>query len=195
LPWARGRVVNAQEVVKDEIWTVTIQIATSPSGGTSRTERMYVLEQTCEVIGHPLPPAITTGSPVVSYGPASHCATAQVRADWSSYIAHRQIPAAVHDSPPTSLLAHLKWQNHEEYFRGLSKAWLKRITGEGELGSAKRIVADRYVLACVFGNRCTRLSFYTHDYCLAKILQCQRTLDVFYSNGTRLRRQPGYHSR
>jgi hypothetical protein len=153
--WSRGIVVDAQEVVKDEIWTVTVQtISSQPDGkSASQTEIFYVLEQTCEVVGHPLPPAHPSDSSTTSNASASVPRTMQLRADWSAYIAHRQLPASVYDSPPLPLLAHLKWQNHEEYYRGLSKLWLKRIADQGELGTAKRIVADRYVLACVMGNR------------------------------------------
>jgi hypothetical protein len=157
LAWSRGIVVDAQEVVKNEIWTVTVQTASSQPGVASQVEIFYVLEQTCEVVGHPLPPAHPTGSSVVSDRSAAPSNTKQIRPDWSAYIAHRQLPASAQDSPPSHLLAHLKWQNHEEYHRGISKLWLKRIVGEGELGSAKRIVADRYVLACVFGNRWTEI--------------------------------------
>lgn len=57
------------------------------------------------------------------------------------------------DSPPMSLISHLKWQNHEEYHQGISKLWLKNIAKEKELGIAKRVAAERYLLACVAGNR------------------------------------------
>jgi hypothetical protein len=158
LAWSSGVVVDAQEVVKDEIWTITTQTASSQPNGASRLETFYVLEQTCEVIGRPLPPTHPTDSSVVSDWSASSSAT-HVRADWSAFKAHRQPPTSARDDPPLPLFAYLRWQNHEEYHRGLSKLWLKTIAGEGELGSAKRIVADRYVLACVFGNRCTEPSF------------------------------------
>jgi hypothetical protein len=111
----------------------------------------YVLEHTCEVVGHPIPPAHPTDSSTGSNGSALPASTTQLRADWSAYI-------AIHVSSRLPLLTHLKWQNHEEYYRGLSKLWLKKIAGEGELGSAKRVVADRYVLACVVGNRYTAMS-------------------------------------
>ena len=119
--------------------------------GVTQMETFHVLESTCEVVGHPSAPAnpadSTTPDPLSTLS-----STTQVRADWSAYIAHRQLPTSAHDSTPLPLLAHLKWQNHEEYHQGLSKIWLKRIAGEGELGSAKSLVAYRYVLACVVGN-------------------------------------------
>lgn len=152
LAWSCGVVVDAQEVVKDEIWTVIVQTACSQQDDASvfRTETFYVLEQTCEVIGQPLPSALPTASNAVD-GADAPSSIIQLRADWSDYIAHR---ASVHGSSPLPLLSRLKWQNHEEYYKGLSRLWLKRIAGEGELGIAKRIVADRYVLSCVVGNRC-----------------------------------------
>jgi hypothetical protein len=148
--WMYSVVVDAQEVVKDEIWTVTIQTS-SPVDGATWSETVYVLESTCEVVGRPSAPANPTDSFAVSA--TATLSTTHVRADWSAYIAHRQLPTSAHDSPPLPLLAYLKWQNHEEYYRGLSKVWLKRIADEGELGIAKNVVAYRYVLACVVGNR------------------------------------------
>jgi hypothetical protein len=157
LVWSHGIVVDAQEIVQNEIWTITMRTPPSQPGGTSRVEIFYVLEQTCEVVGHPLPPVHPIDPSVGSNEFALVSNTIQVRADWSAYIAHRQLPPSSHDSPPLPLLDHLKWQNHEEYHRGLSKLWLNRIADEGELGSAKKIVAERYVLACVVGNRYTQL--------------------------------------
>lgn len=157
--WSHSVVVDAQEVVKDEIWTITIQNF-SPVDDTNWVETVYVLESTCEVIGRPSVPANPTDSFAVLDASVATLSTKHVRADWSAYIAHRQLPTSAHDSPPPPLLAYLKWQNHEEYYRGLSKVWLKRIASEGELGSAKSVVAHRYVLACIVGNRCAQLAFF-----------------------------------
>ena len=41
----------------------------------------------------------------------------------------------------------------EEYDRGISKLWLKRMGNEGLVGGVKKAIAERYVLACVVGNR------------------------------------------
>lgn len=154
--WSHGIVVDAQEVVKDEIWTVTVQTPASQPDDKCGVEIFYVLEQTCEVVGRPLPSANPIDSAVAFDGLLSR--TVQVRADWSAYIAHRQLPLGAYESPPLPLLSHLKWQNHEEYVRGISKLWLKRIEGEGALGLVKKTVANRYILACVVGNRCIALS-------------------------------------
>jgi hypothetical protein len=117
------------------------------------TEVFYVLEATCEVVGHP--PLL---SPVP--GGASTSATKLVpplRADWSAYI---DTQSSSQSSEPESnkvlvpsLMSQLKWTNHEEYSRGISRVWLKRTQDEGEIGAAKRDVAERYVLACVVANR------------------------------------------
>lgn len=130
-------VTDAQKVVGGEIWSVTVC--------TPRfKEIFYVLEATCEVIGHSMM-SLNTSAPLSN--PIS------LRADWSAYINHRISPSLSNIQLP-SLLEHLKWTNHEEYNRGISRFWLNKTQGEGELGTAKRVVAERYILACVVGNRC-----------------------------------------
>ncbi len=119
-----GTVVDAQEVIKGEIWCITMQHRTVK-------ESFYVLEATCEVVGHP---------------PASQLDSLPIRADWSAYIEHR---SSVH---PT-MMEHICWTNHEEYDRGISRHWLKRMRREGKMGAALEVIAGRYVLACVVGNR------------------------------------------
>ncbi|KZP31480.1 hypothetical protein FIBSPDRAFT_776099, partial [Athelia psychrophila] len=141
LAFSSDVVVDAQEVVKGEIWTVTVQKMPK-----IQLQTFYVLEQTCEVIGHS---STSTQNLDVH---SSHTTPKPVRADWWEYINFRQISASAHDSPPAPLLAHLKWQNHEEYMHGISKLWLKRIESEGDWGAVKRVVAERYIMACVVGN-------------------------------------------
>ena len=136
--------IDAQELVEGEIWSITIR-------SSSSTEVLYVLEATCEVVGHPplSPDQRTLSQPLVGGIP--------IRADWSTYIESRasQPPAA---GRIDSLMAHLKWTNHEEYDRGISRLWLKKIQSQGELGAAKLLIAERYVLACIAGNRCVIFS-------------------------------------
>jgi hypothetical protein len=141
---ANSTVVDAQELVKGEIWSVAVLSSLSSSA-----DIFYVLESTCEVVGHPSLPLNPTEC---STKPIRSGCSIPVRADWSAYIAHRLSTLALHDTPP-SLLAHLKWTNHEEYNKGISKLWSKRILNEGSAGAAKMVVAERYVLACVVGNR------------------------------------------
>ncbi|KAJ7147548.1 hypothetical protein C8R43DRAFT_1195974 [Mycena crocata] len=130
--WLEGQIVDAQQLVKDEVWIITVRH--SPTS----TESFYVLEPTCE------PLTATTDS--VTSG-------VSVRADWSAYIAHRETAASVRPSTTSRLLDYLSWTNHEEYHLGISRLWLKRIEAEGEIGIVKRITAERYILACVVGNR------------------------------------------
>ncbi|KAF7365346.1 hypothetical protein MVEN_00406600 [Mycena venus] len=126
--WNEGQIVDAQELVKDEVWAITVRRS------ASSTESFYVLEPTCEPLT-----AIpnSTGSAV------------PVRADWAAYIAHRTSSASI---PVPRLLDCLSWTNHEEYERGISRLWLKRMEGEGATGQMKRVVAERYILACVVAN-------------------------------------------
>jgi hypothetical protein len=140
--WSRSIVTDAREIVEGEIWVITVRFAT-------RTETCYVIESTCEVLGHPAPPA--TLSPTSDANEGGYI---PLRADWKSYIEHRVSSHSAREAPSSRLLDQLKWTNYEEYDRGISKLWLKRIGFEGELGVAKGIVAERYVLACVVGNRC-----------------------------------------
>jgi len=143
LGWSRGVLVDCQEIVEGEIWRIEIDFS-------SHKETFYVLEQTCEVIGHPSLPSHPTDTP-----DSSPCSgnEPQLRSDWAAYIGDRVLPPSMHDSPPRSLLSHLRWSNYEEYERGISKLWLKKTNQEGEIGKEKREVAERYVLACIFGNR------------------------------------------
>ncbi|KAF7985537.1 hypothetical protein HWV62_3777 [Athelia sp. TMB] len=120
-------VVDAQEVVKDEIWSITVQKLSS-----AQLQTHHVLEPTCEIIGLSLRP---------------------IRVDWWKYIQNRQISASGCDTQPAPLMAHVKWQNHEEYIYGMSKLWLKRIGPEGDYGAAKKAVAERYIIASIVGNR------------------------------------------
>lgn len=128
--------------MKGEIWSIKL------CSGTN-TEVFYVLESTCEVVGHPPASSHPTGSshPI----PDSSASVMTVRSDWSTYISQRMLP--LHGSPPRPLLDHLKWLNHEEYEKGMSKLWLTRVANEGDFGRYKLVVAERYILASVAGNR------------------------------------------
>ena len=82
-----------------------------------------------------------------------------LRADWTTYI-QQQVSNHRQGNAVQSLLSHLKWANYEEYNRGISKLWLTRIASESLLGLAKKVVAERYVLACVVDNRCVDICFW-----------------------------------
>ncbi|KAG1818454.1 uncharacterized protein BJ212DRAFT_1345612 [Suillus subaureus] len=110
---AKHTVEDAQEVVKGEIWVITIR------DGNSLSE-FYVLESTCEVIGRAL------------NAPHLEVYSSGLRADWSRYIScHTGVSAG-----PRSLIS----EN------------LRRISSEGDVGLSKKVVAERYVLACVVAN-------------------------------------------
>lgn len=133
--WPYSVVTDVQQVIENEIWTIMLFFPT-----TSSTQIFYVLESTCEVVGHATPATSATSSVVTP-----------LRADWSDYIEQRTSGSQAFGS--SSLMDHVKWANYEEYDRGISRLWMKRSALEGELGAAKRAVAERYILACVVGNR------------------------------------------
>ncbi|KAG1742363.1 uncharacterized protein EDB91DRAFT_1128833 [Suillus paluster] len=128
--WLKDTVEDAQEVVKGEIWAITIR------DGNSLSE-FYVLESTCEVIGRAF------------NAPQLEVYSSGLRADWSEYISSCT-GASV--EPRNLISEHLRWANYEEYDRGISRHWLRRIFGEGDVGLAKKVVAERYVMACVVAN-------------------------------------------
>ncbi|KIP04667.1 hypothetical protein PHLGIDRAFT_183223 [Phlebiopsis gigantea 11061_1 CR5-6] len=135
--WLQYTIISAQEVIQDEIWIVTIRSC----GRSAATEvsTFYVLEQTCEVIGRPNSAA---AGPLVL----------ELRSDWSNYIQGHLTGVTTGIVSCPSLLQNLKWAHYEEYDRGVSKLWLRRVEKEGDLGTIKRTVAERYTLACVVAN-------------------------------------------
>ncbi|PIL22865.1 hypothetical protein GSI_15561 [Ganoderma sinense ZZ0214-1] len=141
--WLHGTVVDVQEIVPAEVWSVTVEYAAS-GARPYRRETLYVLETTCEVIGRPA--AGVADSPGNLGGTTGY--PRPLRVDWSAYITHRMATSETDGG----LLAHLKWACQEDYVRGISTLWLKRIATEGQAGAAKRTVAERYVLASVIGN-------------------------------------------
>ncbi|KIK95319.1 hypothetical protein PAXRUDRAFT_33048 [Paxillus rubicundulus Ve08.2h10] len=134
--WTRSIVKNVREVVTDEIWQVDVQCS-----GT--THAFYVLEATCEVIGHP---PLSEQSQMVAGQP--------LRADWTAYIFDRLSRSSLPAAPgPCSLLRCVKWSNLEEYHRGISKAWFHRVSDQDDAeGITKKGVAEKYILASVVAN-------------------------------------------
>lgn len=147
--WLKGVIQDAQEVVPGEIWRVSIQ----KSDG-SRPEAIYVLEATCEVVGY----SSDDLSSIQEEKTTVMGNARALRADWTTYI-QQQVSNHRQGNAVQSLLSHLKWANYEEYNRGISKLWLTRIASESLLGLAKKVVAERYVLACVVDNRCVDICF------------------------------------
>ncbi|KAJ7600948.1 hypothetical protein C8J56DRAFT_880527 [Mycena floridula] len=142
-PWIESRIVEVKELVQGEVWAVTVQEG-------SRQEIFHVLESTCEVVGRPPP---SQNSMDVDVSPSL-----RLRADWTSYIEERLVTSKTrHPLPFATLIERLKWSNHEEYEKGISKLWLTKIAEEGNIGAMKLKVAERYILACVVANRQVRL--------------------------------------
>lgn len=145
IPWLYSVVVNAREVIPEEIWEVTtMTVAQGPTA--AKKETFYVLEPTCEVIGHPLnePVFLSETIPNIQHGPP-------IRVDWSEYVTDRIITPA--GAAGNRLLDRVQWAHYEEYQTGISRHWLTRTQGEGEVGDLKRRVAEKYVLASVVENR------------------------------------------
>ncbi|KDQ62567.1 hypothetical protein JAAARDRAFT_189868 [Jaapia argillacea MUCL 33604] len=142
--WLQDKITSATEVVPNEIWTIC-----TSSCDTGKEETVYVVGATCEVIGSASP---------THQSPQPSPSAAPLRADWASYIASRI------DSPPlvpqslvepkwtNPLMDKVKWANHEEFDRGISRLWLSRMADIGDAGTAMKEVAERYVLASVVGN-------------------------------------------
>lgn len=120
--------MDANELVPQEIWTVSIR---TPAG----CQIVYVLAATCEVVG-------CSALLEVNDFP--------IRADWTAYIRSRKLQSSVNSD---SLMSYIRWTNHEEYERGISRLWQRRIAAEGDTSLVKLEVAERYVLACVVANR------------------------------------------
>lgn len=142
--WLRGLIVDARQIVENEVWTIAVQF--TGNGQTTSTTSFYVVEPTCEVIGTVLSSASHPAAETYSSLPS-------LRIDWSTYIQSHLCGAPTFDDNLSSLFQHLKWANYAEYDRGISRLWLKRIKQEGEAGLAKRAVAERYILASVVANR------------------------------------------
>ncbi len=142
--WLRSVITDVKETVAGEIWSVVV---TSASSEGPRLDPYYVLDATCEVVGHPPEPVHPTCVSITTPQASNNLSQVPLRADWSTYIDTHV------DGSLGSLLSHLKCANCEEYERGISQLWLRRVALEGEQGAAKRAVAERYVLACVVGNR------------------------------------------
>lgn len=132
LSQSRCKVIDAQEVVPNEIWRITTE------NMHAEKEICYVLESTCEVIGG------TTST--------RREETIRLRSDWSTYIAGHSHDTA-QGRRSESLMSHLAWTNHEEYAQGISKLWINRIKREGQPGNDKMEIAKKYILACVVSNR------------------------------------------
>jgi hypothetical protein len=102
----------------------------------SRYQQVFhVLEATCEVLG------IAGGTQGDEH--------LHVRLDWAGYIERRKANL----DNTSHLCDAMRWADHAEFDRGISRHWLSRTAQMGERGTALRMIAERYTLACVVGNR------------------------------------------
>lgn len=145
--WLKAMVVDVQPVIAHEIWSITVEHAL---GLGQQRETIYVLEATCEPVGHP--EVAPKPQPQGHTDDTDRTSALPIRADWSEHI-HRHLDGLRGPGKTTAILDQLKWANREEYERGVGRLWLTRIEKEGDLGAAKRAVAERYVLACVIASR------------------------------------------
>ncbi|TFK27997.1 hypothetical protein FA15DRAFT_753800 [Coprinopsis marcescibilis] len=134
-------IVSADEIVQGEIWRINI------SSPTSGIQSYYALESTCEVVG--LEESSGEEQQKQQWNKPL------LRADWTSYIQYRlgqgNADCATTSKENIGLGKFLKWPNHEEYIRGISKMWLSKVEKHPD-GSYKKTVAERYIMACVAGN-------------------------------------------
>ena len=137
--------MNVREVIPGEVWEVTTMTVAQGSIA-AKEETFYVLEPTCEVIGHP--PTVPLSLPGIHPNTQR---SLPIRIDWSEYITDRIISLA--EGSGKRLLDRVQWANYEEYQNGIGRHWLTRTRGEGEVGELKRRVAEKYVLASVVENR------------------------------------------
>jgi hypothetical protein len=150
--WVSSTVVDAQEVLANEIWSITVATSNPEDRTGDREMTHYVLYQTCEVIGHPpsdsLADGASLGQNLMQSGGSGRI---PLRADWSIYIERRLLPATRYLYPP--LLEHVRGTNMDDFEGGVAKGWLKRLRSQGKEGKEKLLVAERYMLGCVVGNR------------------------------------------
>jgi len=133
LSWTHSTVVGAVPMPGDEVWLITVRTDKSDDC----EERFLVLGDTCEVVCCLPSKCSSLLSDIIN------C----IRVDWAGYLAGDARQAT------PRLLDRLSWTNHEEYDRGISKIWLKRLQGEVDQGFARRRIAERYITASVVANR------------------------------------------
>ncbi|KAF9013435.1 hypothetical protein BDQ17DRAFT_1343420 [Cyathus striatus] len=132
--WNALTVSDVCAIIPGEIWKISFQ-----SG-----ERFYILEHTCEVISHIQHPDSTVIEDELARD------LENIRSDWAAYISGKLGENGINTS--TTLVDHLKYSNHEEYDKGISRHWLRRIQPEGDIGTYKQVVAKRYIFACLMSN-------------------------------------------
>ncbi|PVG02724.1 hypothetical protein CPB86DRAFT_696489 [Serendipita vermifera] len=120
-------VTKLEKLPGNEIWRVYL------SKESGLTYYVYVLASTGEPLGR------KQRTPADDFS---------VRPDWLNFVDS----LANAETAPKRIKDSLKWTNGEEFENGISKAWLRRIEGEGESGIIKRQIAEKYVMASVVAN-------------------------------------------
>ena len=132
--WLESKIVDARPIIDGEVWLIQTKSLT----GSVHT--FYVLEDTCEVIGHPpnATPELKNALPL--------------RADWSAYIEMRLSTSECESG--RWLVDLLQCENTEDFDRGVSKAWLRHLKTyeDGSDARLKYAVAQKYVLSSVVSN-------------------------------------------
>lgn len=99
-------IINTQEVIRDEMWTVTVWRKGTVTSKIHETV-YYVLEPTCEVVGRPaeerLPCDFNTKGP--SHRDNTSSRALAMRVDWTSYVDALRIPRydATNTSKPSEV--------------------------------------------------------------------------------------------
>jgi len=173
----KGRVVDARPSTscrrdgnstngpgQSDVWTVVWE------NQRGELEEYFVVKETCEVVGvRSLCPDSASRSHIS--GTKDLDPWRDLRPDWAAYL-RSQASSGQRGQKTLGLMNHLGWTNGEDYEHGISRLWLKtmrskmqevasdRSTGpkthEAEL---KIRLAQRYILACVVGNRCVVFPF------------------------------------
>jgi len=132
--WLSPKVVDTRPIIDGEVWLIQTK------SHTGSVQTLYVLEDTCEVIGHPPDSAPQPENAL------------PLRADWSSYI-EMKLKSGECESE-RRLIDLLQCANSEDFDRGVSKAWLQHLrTYEcSDDAHLKYAVARKYVLSSVVGN-------------------------------------------
>ncbi|KAI9463805.1 hypothetical protein F5148DRAFT_982317 [Russula earlei] len=125
--WLHEIITDVVEVVEGEIWCVTTRNTISGC-----PQAFHVLEATCEVLG--------------LAGDTRR--DDHLRSDWARYIEQRKTDP----NCPSPFRDTMRWADHAEFDRGISRHWLRRTAQMGAHGAALRTIAERYTLACVVGN-------------------------------------------
>lgn len=122
-------IVSLERLARDEIWKVSIF---TPD---QRTYSLFVLSATGEAVG----------CQDQGYG------SRLIRSDWMHHLGS--------DGGSAKLLDTLRCANEEEFVKGISKSWIRKVEKEGVVGDRKRRVAERYVIASVVANRYAHFLF------------------------------------